>query len=66
MTLQDHVASNGSKFDTQKAAAKALLQAITAQTEETVKDGGGIDVVNKRLANLASTYALVVHGNSKA
>ncbi|CAM5250076.1 hypothetical protein SGLAM104S_01606 [Streptomyces glaucescens] len=62
-SLHDHVANNG-KTDAQKAAAKALLDAIANQVDETMKSGGGVDFVNGRLKALAEAYALVVHGRA--
>ncbi|MEU3527530.1 hypothetical protein AB0E62_27290 [Streptomyces sp. NPDC038707] len=62
-SLHDHVASN-SKYDAQKTAAKALLDAITEQVEAVKKEGGPVDHLSTRLKVLAEVYALVVHGKS--
>ncbi|MFF0795154.1 hypothetical protein [Streptomyces spiralis] len=56
--------SNNSRYDSQKAAAKAILDAITAQVDAVTAEGGGPDHIGPRLKRLAETYALVVHGKS--
>lgn len=50
------------KYAAQKEAASALLEAVTAQVDVVLADGGGTNVVLPKLKLLAETYALVVHG----
>ena len=60
-SLHDHVASN-SKYDAQKAAGKAILEAIPGQVEAVLKEDSGVAYTAERLKELAEVYALVVHG----
>ncbi|SFY52082.1 hypothetical protein [Streptomyces sp. F-1] len=60
-SLNDHVPSN-TKYDAQKAAAKAILAAIPARVEAVLEEDGGEPYTAARLKELAEVYALVVHG----
>ncbi|MEV6791263.1 hypothetical protein AB0M87_04510 [Streptomyces sp. NPDC051320] len=65
MSLEDHTKSNN-KYESQKAAAKAILDAVTAQVDVVTAAGGGPDMIGPRLKRLAEVYALVVHGKPDA
>lgn len=63
MSLHDHVKQYASN-DSRKNAREALLDAITAQVADLVKEDSGVPYTAGHLKTLAEAYALVIHGNA--
>jgi hypothetical protein len=61
MSLQDHVKQYASS-DSRKNARESLLDAITAQVADLLKEDGGTAYTVAHLKDLATAYALVIHG----
>ncbi|MER5912335.1 hypothetical protein ABT124_18035 [Streptomyces sp. NPDC001982] len=63
-SLHDLASNNTTRYDAQKAAAKAILEAVTEEVANVKAEGGPVDHRAARLRKLAETYALVVHGKA--
>jgi hypothetical protein len=60
-SLNDHVKQYASG-DSRKNARESLLDAITAQVAEVLKEDSGTAYTVGQLKDLATAYALVIHG----
>ncbi|MGC4918668.1 hypothetical protein [Streptomyces albogriseolus] len=63
-SLHEHVAQNRTSESAQTEAEVALLNAITQAVADTKEEGGGPGFEIPRLKDLATAYALVVHGRA--